>query len=177
MSAMVAKADAGVYRINPYISQAAFKLDHAIGFSSGFIKEFSGTVDIDEKKDSIKSLTLELDMGSVTTYNTKRDEMLQGADFFNSGTYPNVTLESKKINKDTIDFEVLAKGAKRKVTLKYRFFGFVNDVNIAKRKAIIGLTGSVSRTDLGVTHNVQDETGKNLLGDNLELFFEMGAIE
>lgn len=170
-------AQAAEYRINPHISTVSFKLEHTVGFSTGFVQKFSGTLDVDEDKGQVKSLSLGLNMDSVNTFNEKRDVMLKGEGFFNTIAYPTVVMQSKKIKENTIEFEVIAKGEKKKVVLNYRFLGFANDVDLAKRKARIALSGNVSRSNLGVTHNVQDESGKNLLGDQLELFFELGAVE
>ncbi len=174
--ASATSAQADKYRINPYISTATFRLDHAVGFSSGFIRDFSGEVDIDEKKGKLKSIKLELNMDSVDTFNEKRDAMLKKEGFFDTGNHPKVIMKSKKIMEDTIEFETLAKGQKKLITMQYMFLGFTNDVNIARRKAVVALSGTVKRTELGVTHNVQDEAGQNLLGDDLHLIFELQAI-
>lgn len=170
-------AHAEVYRINSAVSEISFKLDHVVGFSSGFVRDYSGTVDVDEKQDVIKSIVLELDMNSVDTFNEDRDRLLKSEDFFNVQSYPKIVLNSKKIAKDKIQFEIDAKGKKQSVEFEYHFLGFNNDGKTAKRKVVIVLTGDVSRNVLGVTHNVQDENGKNLLGDNLNLIFDIGAVK
>ena len=165
------------YEVRPDISTAFFKLDHKIGFNSGFIKKFTCEIDLNEKKYEVKKVECTFDMTSVTSFNERRDELLKTEEFFDAVTYPTVTMTSKKIKDGKIEFEILAKDREVMATFDYRFMGLSADVESAKQKALLFIYGKVNRNELGVTYNTDSGRGESMLGEELEIHLQLQAVK
>ncbi|MCA9404826.1 MAG: hypothetical protein KC897_13640, partial [Candidatus Omnitrophica bacterium] len=61
----VTTASAETYLVDPAASEMAFNIRHTVGFNSGFVRKFSGEVDI--RKYELRDVSLKADMTSITT--------------------------------------------------------------------------------------------------------------
>ncbi len=89
----------GEWTINQDQSQITFALGPPDGRTEGAIQHISGEVVIsDELKESTLSVVMQV--ASLTTYNSMRDESLMSEDYFHEEQYPKMTYEAKGFEKN-----------------------------------------------------------------------------
>jgi polyisoprenoid-binding protein YceI len=88
------------WQIDPNHSTAQFVIRH-LGISNvqGDFTKVSGTVTLDEVDISKSTVTASIDMSSVDTRVTGRDNDLKGPNFFDVANFPTMTFMSTKIEK------------------------------------------------------------------------------
>src|SRR5690349_12895197 len=89
---------ADTYNIDPNHSAIAFSVSHlVINNVHGKFNEFSGTVVVDNN--AIKEAKGTIQVKSIDTGITKRDDHLRTPDFFDSQKFPAITFVSKRAEK------------------------------------------------------------------------------
>ncbi len=58
----------------------------------------SATVTVDPTQQTLTAASATIKTDSINTRNEKRDEHLRSADFFETGTFPEITFVSKKVS-------------------------------------------------------------------------------
>lgn len=166
---MTARAEASQkYSINGRPSQVGYYVKHTVGFSSGQLTEFKGTILLSNDKKSLEALELTIDTDSLSTYNEEREKGLKGEDFLNTALYPQITIKSKKINKDNLTAEVTIRGKSKEVTFEYGYYGVETADGVERAK--VAVRGKLDRRDFGADYNVKSEkTGKDMLGTEFEI--------
>jgi polyisoprenoid-binding protein YceI len=98
LSAPAAQAQASTWQIDPVHSDAQFAVRH-FGISNvrGEFTKLTGTVLLDEHDISKSSVTASIDVGSIDTRSTKRDDDLKSDHFFDAAKFPTMTFQSTKI--------------------------------------------------------------------------------
>jgi polyisoprenoid-binding protein YceI len=93
-----AHAQTSTWQLDPAHSDAQFSVRH-LGISNvqGEFTKMSGTVQLDEKDISKSSVTASIDVTSIDTRVTKRDDDLKGDKFFDVAKFPAMTFQSTKI--------------------------------------------------------------------------------
>ena len=93
-------AFADTYDLEPTHTYAYFKVDHLErGMMMGVFKDVTGAVKIDGKDDAKPSVSATIKVGSLDTFNEKRDQHLLGPDFFNAKRFKTMKFESTAIKK------------------------------------------------------------------------------
>src|SRR5579863_3118413 len=102
-------ATATKWAIDPMHSEVQFKVKHlVISTVTGFFKSFSGELDAvnDDFEDSEISFALDID--SIETNQSQRDEHLKSDLFFDAAKYPQITFKSTSFKKtDDDEFELV----------------------------------------------------------------------
>ena len=88
----------------------------------GGFKKFSGTVELTDAKDSIKSMKLEIDIDSLWTEFANLTGHLKNADFFETAKFGKSSFTSTKVEKGengalNVTGELMLHGAKKEVTI------------------------------------------------------------
>ncbi len=98
MMAMSTMAADSVWKVDPNNSAVQFVVRH-LGISNvqGDFTNISGTVHLDDGDISKSSVTASVEMGSVDTRVTMRDNDLKSEKFFDVAKFPTMTFESTKI--------------------------------------------------------------------------------
>ena len=95
LSASTARAE--TYTIDAVHSTVLFRIKHMNTSNAwGRFNDIQGTADLDGPKPAL-NVTLTVD--SIDTANQKRDEHLEGPDFFNAKQFPTIAFESTKVTK------------------------------------------------------------------------------
>ena len=77
--------------LDPMHSEVQFKVKHlVISTVSGFFKSFEGELDTANDDFTDASISFSLNIDSIDTNQTHRDEHLKSADFFDAATYPKI---------------------------------------------------------------------------------------
>src|SRR5690242_3890907 len=91
----------GTYAIDAAHSRFGFVARHAMVTKvRGAFNEFDGTATIDGTEPSRSSVSVELDVASIDTRNSQRDDHLRNNDFLDAANYPKITFTSTSIEHD-----------------------------------------------------------------------------
>lgn len=103
----------GVYKVDGAHSAVDFSIRHIVTNTKGTINIDSGWVDFQADK----KIYIQMDVKSLNTQNSYRDEHLKGDDFFAMGKHPKIVFEASEVVKDSLskDYNYTAKG---KLTMK-----------------------------------------------------------
>jgi polyisoprenoid-binding protein YceI len=177
---LASSARAAAYTIDAAHSSVSFKIKHLASRVVGSFKDFSGTIEFDEKAPKKASVDATIQTASIDTRNEKRDGHLRSADFFEAEKYPTITFKSKKVEaavkdklKVTGDFTM--HGVTKPVTLNVEYLGSAKDP-AGKVRAGFSATGKLNRKDFGIVWNKALDNGGFILGDDVEVAIEIEAI-
>ena len=160
-------------------SSIGFDIDHmVISEVNGQFTAFEGTVVSDKEDFSDTKITFKIDVASIDTDNDKRDEHLKSPDFFDVAKYPVIQFEStsfKKVNgkKYKLNGNLTMHGVTKPVELEVNYGGTISDP-WGNTRAGFKLTGSLNRTDFGLTWNKIMEAGGLVVGEEVRI---TGRIE
>jgi polyisoprenoid-binding protein YceI len=178
--ALSAPAWATTYNIDKDHSSIGFTVRHLMVTKvHGQFDDFSGTVDYDEKAPAKSSCDVDIKTTSVDTRTTKRDDHLRSSDFFDSAKFPDMTFKSKKVTfsgkKFTVAGDLTIKGTTKPVTLKGEYNGSIKGMQ-GETRASFTASGKINRKDFGLTWNHAIEGGGVVVGDDIDLNFEIEAV-
>ena len=167
---------AGTYNVDASHSNIGFKVKHLmISNVTGKFDQFNGSFEYDEKTNTLKTLTGNVEVSSINTENEKRDAHLKADDFFAADKYPYITFESTEIKGD----EVIGKFTLRGVTKEVKFELENNGTIVDQRgntKVGLSLYGKINRKDYGVMYNKVLEAGGVAVGDTVKLTIDLEAV-
>jgi len=162
------------WAIDPMHSEVQFKVKHlVISTVSGFFKSFSGTVETENDDFSDAEIEFSIDIDSLDTTQTQRDEHLKSAKFFDAEQYPHITFKSTSFTKTDDDEYALKgdltiKGITNQVTLDVEYGGSAADF-YGNTKAGFEVTGKINRKQFGLTSDVVTEAGNIVVGEEIKL--------
>lgn len=171
----------GTYEIDAANSRIAFSARYAmITTVHGTFDRFRAQVELDERTPSRSAISLHIEAASLQTGQVQRDEHLRSPDFLDVQTYPELTFQATGVQK-------LAAGTYRlsgalsvcAVTRPVEVDFLLTGSSVDHRGYhLVGFTGTstIRRSDFGLTWNAILETGGVLVGDEVELSFEITLI-
>ncbi len=170
------------WAIDPMHSEVQFKVKHlVISTVTGFFRSFEGTVETDDDNFENADIEFSIDINSVDTNQSQRDEHLKSADFFDAGKYPKITFKSTSVTK-TGDDEYEVKGdlaikdVTKPVTLKVEYGGTTTDF-YNNTKAGFEITGKINRKAFGLTWDGVTEAGSIVVGEDIKLLINAQLIK
>ena len=167
---------AGTYNVDASHSNVGFKVKHLmISNVTGKFDKFSGSFDYNEKTNTLKSLTGDVEVESINTENEKRDGHLKSADFFDASNHPKLTFKLDKVDGDTAYGKLTLRGVTKDVELDFENNGTAVDPWGNKRVGL-ELSGKINRKDYGLNWNKGLEAGGVLVGEDVKLTIELQGI-
>ena len=171
---------AATYDVDTSHSQVHFSIKHLMVFKvRGTFKNFSGQIDLDPKKGTLKSVKGTIDVQSIDTGTAKRDVHLRSPDFFSVKKYSKIHFTSQKITGSKGDIKVQGEleihGVKKIVTLKGELSGVTKDPWGNERAGFEAST-VIDRRDFGLKWNKALETGGVVVGNEVKIQLEIEAI-
>ena len=154
-------------------SEIGFKVKHLmISTVRGNFGTFGG--EINENGE----LTFSLEVDSINTNNSDRDNHLRGTDFFDVERYPRIAFTAKNVDikSGSITGELTIKDVTREVTMTSEYNGVSVDP-WGNTKHGWEITGSINRNDFGLTWNAPLETGGVLVSDEVTLTLDLQLME
>lgn len=148
-------------------SEVHFSVSHmVVSKTKGEFKEFDAQVVVED--DKLVRVKATIPVSSIDTDNTKRDDHLKSADFFNAEQYPEITFESTKVEDGKLTGNLTIMGTTKEVVLDLAFLGPVTN---PWGQVVYGLNmeGEINRTDFGLTWNKAIETGGVLVGEEVKI--------
>jgi polyisoprenoid-binding protein YceI len=164
--------------IDPMHSEVQFKVKHlVISTVSGFFKSFAGELITDNDDFENAEIDFTLDIDSIDTNQSQRDEHLKSAEFFDAATYPKISFKSTSFTK-TGDDEYALKGdltikdVTKPVSLDVEFGGSAADF-YGNTKAGFEISGKINRKDFGLTWDGVTEAGSIVVGEDIKLLINV----
>lgn len=167
------------WSIDPAHSEIAFKVRHLmIAHVNGSFKTFDASIYTNGKDFTTAQIDLWIDASSISTGDSKRDEHLKGADFFDVENHKQISFISDDIESADEEGnhqlwgELTMKGIKQKIQLTVQFGGIIIDP-WGNEKAGFTLTGKINRNDWGLVWNKAMETGGLLVNEEVKILCEV----
>jgi polyisoprenoid-binding protein YceI len=173
---------AETYNIDGAHTSVGFSIQHmVISKVKGRFNEFSGTIQVDPKAESkVTGASVVIKVSSIDTANTKRDEHLRSADFFDVAKYPDMTFALTKVEKDKEGLVAHGKltmhGVTKEISLPFKLNGPITDPWGNSRLGIEART-TLNRKDYGLTWSKTLETGGLVVGDEVEIEILLEAVK
>lgn len=170
-----------IWDIDPAHTTVSFSARH-MGLSKvrGKFHSFRGEVQGDPDELGKAVGRFEVDMTSVDTGSEDRDVHLRSPDFFDVENHPTMTFVSKWIvpNEDgaKVVGDLTIKGVTREIELDYEHGGADIDP-YGNRKAGGTLTGTINRSEWGLSWNVPLDSGGWLVSDKIALEVDFQVAE
>jgi polyisoprenoid-binding protein YceI len=162
------------WSIDPMHSEVQFKVKHlVISTVSGFFKSFEGSVEAENEDFDDANIEFSIDINSIDTNQTQRDEHLKSAEFFDAAKYPHIKFKStsfKKIGDDEYELRgnLTIKDQTKPVSLNVEFGGAAADF-YGNTKAGFEITGKINRKEFGLTWDGVTEAGSVVVGEDIKL--------
>lgn len=162
------------WSIDPMHSEVQFKVKHlVISTVSGFFKSFEGTVETENDDFENAEISFSIDINSIDTNQTPRDEHLKSAEFFDAATYPHIKFKStsfKKTDDDKYELKgnLTIKDQTKPVSLNVEYGGSTADF-YGNTKAGFEITGKINRKEFGLTWDGVTEAGSIVIGEDIKL--------
>jgi len=164
--------------IDPMHSEVQFKVKHlVISTVSGFFKSFAGELITDGDDFENAEIDFTLDIDSIDTNQSQRDEHLKSAEFFDAEKYPKISFRSSSFTK-TGDDEFALKGdltikdVTKPVSLDVEFGGSAADF-YGNTKAGFEISGKINRKEFGLTWDGVTEAGSIVVGEDIKLLINV----
>lgn len=172
---------ASTWTIDPTHSNVIFTVRHLVTKVSGSFNQFEGTIQFDDKKPEASKINFSVQTDSIYTAHSKRDTHLRSSDFFDSKKHPVAKFESTKVTslgkgQFKVDGTLSLKGNSKPVVLEVDYLGTAKDTFGSIRGGFTAKT-KLSRKEFGLTWNDMTEAGNVIVGDEVEMNFNLAAIE
>jgi polyisoprenoid-binding protein YceI len=125
----------------------------------------------------LKSANATIAVESIDTDNEKRDGHLKSEDFFHASEYPEITFSSTKVMGSKLHGNLTIRGVTRPVVLDLELKGPVKHPFNGKTVYGLNLSGTIDRTDFGLTWNKALESGGVVVGDEVDLTISIELID
>jgi polyisoprenoid-binding protein YceI len=165
---LVSPALAETYSIDAVHSTVGFSIRHLVSRTSGNFVDFAGAIEYDPTRLDQTTIEATIQVASIDTRNSKRDQHLAGADFLDATRFPTITFKSASA--EVIDGALRITGAltmhgvERQIVLPVEVLGI--GTHPRNGAPVAGFAGEVTikRSDFGV-NSWTDAAG--VLGDEV----------
>ncbi|MBU1009521.1 MAG: YceI family protein [Bacteroidetes bacterium] len=170
------------WKIDQSHANVTFEIDHmVITTVTGSFKEFSGVIMADKPDFSDASVKFTIQAASINTDTEKRDDHLRSADFFDVAKYPTIEFVGKSMtkvsgNKYKLKGDLSMHGVTKSVELDVKYNGTIKDP-WGNTRAGFKVSGSLNRTDYGLTYNTVMEAGGLVVGENVDIQVNLELIK
>lgn len=148
---------------------------------TGNFNEFQAEVKTPGEDFSKASILAGINLASIDTGSTQRDEHLKSPDFFDVAQFPSMNFTAKAIKtlpqpgEYQITGDLTIRDTTKEFTFNCTFAGIAKDP-YGNTKAGFSLEGTLNRKEFGLTWNVALETGV-LVGDQVRILGEIQLIK
>jgi polyisoprenoid-binding protein YceI len=144
------------YKIDPRHSNVNFSVTHmTVSTVRGRFTDFDGKIVYDDKDISKSSVNVTIKVASITTDVPQRDNHLRSPDFFDAANHPDITFQSKSVEKTGKGFvahgTLTIRGVSKDVDLPFELVGPASTPKVKLLAANASLT--INRQDFGVAWN------------------------
>jgi polyisoprenoid-binding protein YceI len=172
-------AMADEWKIDAEHSEVGFKVRHMmVSWTRGSFGKFEGTVSYDPGTPESLVVEVTIKTKSVDTDNSKRDDHLRSADFFDVGKYPEMTFKSTKATaaKDgsiALLGNLTLHGVTKEVTLDVEPMSDVMTDPWGNVKIGTSASLRIARKDWGLTWSKSLDGGGVVVGDEIRITLDI----
>jgi polyisoprenoid-binding protein YceI len=174
----------------PGHSGSVFKARHMmVTWVRGMFKNIEGSMDFDSETGDMESISAKIKSGSKWTDDKGRDGHLKSEAFLDAEKFPEMTFQSKKVervggNDYNITGDLTIKGVTKEVTMYAYFLGIWDtpfwvgneDKGPKKRAGFVGTT-KINRNDFGVSWNDKLDKGGVVVGNDVYIKLDVEILE
>jgi polyisoprenoid-binding protein YceI len=170
----------GVYEVDPVHTFVGFSAQHlVVGRVRGRFEEVSGTVTIAEDPSGSR-LEVVVQTASINTMVAMRDQDLRSERYLDVAHHPTMTYRSTRVTQTPaagwlVIGDLTLQGVTRPVELMVRFGGGVTDP-FGNVRLGFHASGSITRSDFGLTFELLKEAGGLLVGKDVTLDIDAETI-
>jgi polyisoprenoid-binding protein YceI len=170
------------YTIDPAHTNVNFTVSHMVISSvTGKFKDVSGTLVAPGDEFTDAKIDVLIAAKSINTENDKRDEHLRSADFFDVAKFPDIKFKSTSVKKNgpkeyTITGDLTMHGITKSVDLKTVFKGSAKSP-WGQTVAAFTASTTIARKEWGLVWNKAMEAGGVLVGDDVDLTFNVELVK
>ena len=166
--------------IDPTHSEVAFKVKHlVISTVTGYFRKFEGHAEATSEDFSGAAVAFSLDVNSIDTNQSDRDQHLKSADFFDTASFPSIAFAGRLVNQGgeyQLQGDLTLKGITQQVTLEVTYGGTVADP-YGQTKAGFEIEGKLNRKDFGLTWSAITEAGSVVVSDQVRLQLSVQLVK
>jgi len=166
--------------IDPTHSEVAFKVKHlVISTVTGYFRKFEGAAESASEDFNGASVTFSLDVNTIDSNQSDRDQHLKSADFFDTASFPSITFSGKLVNQGgeyQLQGDLTLKGITQQVTLDVTYGGTVADP-YGQTKAGFEIEGKLNRKDFGLTWSAITEACSVVVSDQVRLQLSVQLVK
>jgi polyisoprenoid-binding protein YceI len=168
------------WTIDPTHSEVAFKVKHlVISTVTGYFRKFEGHAESTSEDFSGAAVAFSLDVNSIDTNQSDRDQHLKSADFFDTASFPTLSFSGKLVHQGgeyQLVGDLTLKGITQEVTLDVTYGGTVADP-YGQTKAGFEIEGKINRKDFGLTWSAITEAGSVVVSNQVRLQFSVQLVK
>ena len=170
------------WKIDPSHTLIEFSAKHLmITTVRGHFKSFDGSIQLNEEQPEASYVEGTVDVASIDTNESQRDNHLRSPDFFDVENYPAMGFRSTRVeflggDRFKVHGDLTIKDVTREVVFDVTDEGQVQDPWGNKRWGFGGTT-RLNRKDFGLTWNVALEAGGWLVGDEIKVSIELQLVQ
>ena len=143
------------FKIDPVHSSVNFSVTHmSVSTVNGRFTDFEGKIIFDDKDVTKSSVSVKIKAGSINTDNSGRDTDLKSAKYFDVEKFPELTFQSKSVEKKGDGYvahgTLTIHGVAKDIDLPFELKGPVDSKNGKIMGAHAGVT--INRQDFGITN-------------------------
>lgn len=164
-------------------SELTFKIRHLmITNVTGRFNSFTVEAETEGENFLNASATATVDVDSITTANSQRDEHLRSPDFFDVNKFRSITFKATKtesVDNDgsyTLYGDLTIRDVTKNVKLDVEFGGVVTDP-WGNTKAGFTIHGKINRKDFGLNWNAVTEAGGVMVSDEVKIQCEVQLLK
>jgi polyisoprenoid-binding protein YceI len=146
---------------------------------TGYFRKFEGAAESASEDFNAASVTFSLDVNSIDTNQSDRDQHLKSADFFDTASFPSIAFAGKLVNQGgeyQLQGDLTLKGITQQVTLDVTYGGTVADP-YGQTKAGFEIEGKLNRKDFGLTWSAITEAGSVVVSDQVRLQLSVQLVK
>lgn len=164
------------WNLDPAHSEITFKVKHMmISNIKGNFTNFNAEIDAEDDTFAHAKTTATIQVDSISTHNTDRDNHLKSAEFFNAEANPTITFESTALN-NSVTGNLTINGITKPVTLDVDFGG-INVDPWGNTKAGFSFEGKINRKDFGLNWNAALEAGGVMVSEDVKIAGELQFVK
>lgn len=166
------------YNVDMNHSSIEFAVKHMmVSKVKGFFESYDARVEATDLEDlTTAAINFTINVSSINTRNTDRDNHLRSADFFDIDNHPTITFTSTKIEGSDDDYTITGdmtiKGITKPVTFDVEYNGKGKTPDGTEVYGFEAET-KLNREDFGLTWNAALETGGVLVGKDIKIRVEL----
>jgi polyisoprenoid-binding protein YceI len=165
------------WTIDPTHTDVGFKVKHMmISTVSGKFENFSGELHSESDNFEDASVSVEIDIASITTNNADRDGHLKSDDFFNAEKYPKMTFKSNSFDGETLKGDLTIRDVTKPIVLTVDYNGTAVDP-YGQTKAGFEISGDINRKDFGLSWSAVTEAGNIVVSDKVKLTIDAQFVK